>query len=559
MDLTAENSVVNMKSGNIYYQKISLTKKSRITLVLRMILISFCCIFFPLEAILDSGLEKMEMKLYLNNKNKILIHSESFQTFVDIFTKALGTNEAIMVYISIIYLIVHPFIGLKLILVSTISQYIIIILQLIYQAHRPFWDIEQPEITCRNSYPNPSLPFFYCSFFYLYLFVSFNMFKKKKFTFKQKTIILLSYIIMIGLFYFLFVTSYFLYHHQIVYTIILSIVIMDFLIDYEAKIYNFIFNTLKNLYNTRVYKMKIFFFATGLFVFELLLLFFIAENLDESEIKENLDKNIKCTEADKSTFGIKEGISNSSFLAGLIGAFWGVAFTVEKKIGKWWSFKSTKKIIVKIICTLVVCFAFIVSFIFMERLKKTFELFLALKLFLNFFESYCIFGLMPLFFQKIKYNDNYISQSYEKINVKLTNEEDVQLFRKSIFIDEKKGKKDVFVVVDKVEEKDKIKEYKNKEEEDLKKVEEKIPKESINDSNIEDISLEKKSEGKEKEIEDKNKSNEPSSMIIKNMVEIKEDEGDYEFDIDNVKLNKSPGNIDKLKEDLINNENNDEE
>ena len=143
--------------------------------------------------------------------------------------------------------------------------------------------------------------------------------------------------------------------------------------------------------------------------------------------------------------------------------------------------------------------------------------------------------------------------------MKLTNEEDVQLFRKSIFIDEKKGKKDVFVVVDKVEEKNKIKEYKNKEEEDLKKVEEKIPKESINDSNIEDISLEKKSEGKEKEIEDKNKSNEPSSMIIKNMVEIKEDEGDYEFDIDNVKLNKSPGNIDKLKEDLINNDNNDEE
>ena len=367
MNLTNENSVVNMKSGNIYYHKISLTKKSKITLVLRMIIISFCCIFFPLEAILDSGLEKIEMKLYLNNKNKILIHSESFQTFVDIFTKALGTNDAIMVYISIIYLIVHPFIGLKLILVSTISQYIIIILQMIYQAHRPFWDIEQPEITCRNSYPNPSLTFFYCSFFYLYLFISFNMFKKKKFTFKQKMIILLIYIIMLGFFYFLFVTSYFLYHHQIVYTIILSIVIMVFLIDYEAKIYNFIFNTLKNLYNTRVYKMKIFFFATGLFVFELLGLFFIGENTDESKIKENLDKNIKCTKADKSTFGIKEGISDSSFLAGLIGAFWGVAFTVEKKIGKWWSLKSTKQIIVKTLCTLFVCLVCVVCFLFLAR------------------------------------------------------------------------------------------------------------------------------------------------------------------------------------------------
>ena len=48
-------------------------------------------------------------------------------------------------------------------------------------------------------------------------------------------------------------------------------------------------------------------------------------------------------------------------------------------------------------------------------------------------------------------------------------------------------------------------------------------------------------------------------MIIKNMAEIKEDEGDYEFDIDNDKFIKSSSSIDKLKENLINNDNNDEE
>ena len=79
----------------------------------------------------------------------------------------------------------------------------------------------------------------------------------------------------------------------------------------------------------------------------------------------------------------------------------------------------------------------------MENIKIKFELYLVLKLFLCFFESYCIFGLIPLFFQKINYNEASISKSYEKINIKLTNENDVQLFRKSIFINENTGKKDV--------------------------------------------------------------------------------------------------------------------
>ena len=43
-------------------------------------------------------------------------------------------------------------------------------------------------------------------------------------------------------------------------------------------------------------------------------------------------------------------------------------------------------------------------------------------------------------------------------------------------------------------------------------------------------------------------------MIINNLVEIKEEENDYEFNIDNDKENKQPENINNLKEDLINND-----
>ena len=550
MSSSAENSKMIKKLRDGFYNKLSLTKKSKITLILRMLIISLSCIFFPLEPIIDSGLEAMEIKIYFTNTSKRFTDSEIFQTFVDVLTRVLGTNEAIMIYISIIYLMVHPFIGLKLILVSTISQFIITILEIIYQAHRPFWDIEKPEIVCRNSYPNPSLHFFYFSFFYLYLFISFNAFKKKKFSQTKKTFILLIYCLMLAFYYFIFISSYFLYHHQITYTIILSLVEIVILIDYDAKIYNFIFNSLKNLYNTRVYKMKIFYYVIGLFSIGLLSVSFLESNTDESMIKENLEKNIKCTDADKANFGIKEGIINASFLSALVGAFWGASFTVEKNVGKWWSLRSPKKTIIKIICTLILNAAFIGLITLMSFFKEQFELYLVAKIFICYLESYCIFGLMPLFFEKIKYNEIPNKKSYEKINIKLTNENDVQLFRKSIFINETKGKNDVFVVLDKFEKDvDKKKGIKDKEDESLK------GKDNLSSKNIlNGINNDESSENNEEKIhENKDNVSESVSSIIKNMVEKNEDEGDYEFDFDN----KSAGNINKLKEDLINN--NDEE
>ena len=557
MDTNTEKSILTSQSGTNFYRKITLTDKSKKTLILRVIIISLCCIFFPLETIIDSSLEEIEINSYIYNRNQLFIKSETYQQFVNILTIILGTNDSIMIYISIVYIIIHPFIGLKLILVSSISQYIITVMQIIYQAQRPFWDSDQVETICKNSYPNPSLTFFYCGFFYIYLFISFKMFNKKKFQTMKKIILFVVYFSFIAVLYFMFITSFFLYHHQIVYNIIMSLVVIVLLIDFDSKIYNFIFNFLKNLYNTRVYKMKIFYFVLGLFCFGLLGLFFVEINNDESKIKENLEKNIKCTEADKENFGIKEGILDAAFLSALVGAFWGASYTVEKNIGKWWSLRSKKRIIIKIICTLIVNAAFIIIKVLMENIKIKFELYLVLKLFLCFFESYCIFGLIPLFFQKINYNEASISKSYEKINIKLTNENDVQLFRKSIFINENTGKKDVFVVIDKVEKEDhKIKEIKDKEDESLKKKESLYGDKTLSAINNDSSSSENIEERKE---DDQNIINELGSTIIKNMVEKNEDEGDYEFVFDNDKYNKNAENINKLKEDLINNNDNEEE
>ena len=530
------NSYDSNRYKQTIYDKITLSKKSRKIVILRAMIISLCCFFFPLEAVVNNRLQEIEMNLYVEDKllsfifPKKLETSDSFQSLLDIIMKIIGSKESIMVLIALIYLTIHPFIGLKLILVSSITQYFVIMLQILFQSHRPFWDLEQTETICRNTYPNPSSILFYCSFFYLYAIISFNLLKKKKFLPIQKILITIGYIIILFIYFIMFGGTYLLYIHQITYTFIISIVSISFLIDLDTTIHNFIFQSLKNVYNTRVYKMKIFFCSGGLYFLGFISLYFIDEN-DINKIKDKISQNPSCTDDDLEMFGIKQGLLNISFLSGLVGAFWGASYTVEKKVGKWWSKRSVKKTIIKILSILLVCTIFILIKYYMKAIKSKFELYFSLEAIFDFLECYCLFGPMTLFLQKIGFNDEYITKNYEKINVNLRDEDDVQFFRTTIFENEKKGKKkDTYVVIDKVDSKnEKANLKKQKENKDNKENEPKNEKE------------EKKIELNEINENDENEENEiyaPTSMIIKNVREHEEEEADFELYVENENRNK---------------------
>jgi len=531
------------RNNNIIYDKIILSTKSKINVFLRAMIISLCCFFFPFEAIVDNRLQQIEFQLYVENKflsfllPKELVNSQSFYSFIDYLMKIIGTSDSIMVIISIIYLNFHPFIGLKLILISSITQYFVIMLQILFQAHRPYWDLEEFETICRNTYPNPSSRLFYSSFFYLYAIISFNLLKKKKFSLIQKFFISFFYIIILGVLLIMFGGIYLLYLHQIVYTFVISIVVIALLIDLDTKIHNFIFNSLKNVYNTRLYKMKIFFYICGLFFGGFISLYFIEEN-DINKIKDKISQNSKCSDDDLKMFGIKQGLLNMSFLSGVVGAFWGASFTVEKKVGKWWSKTSIKISIIKLIYVGIICTIFILTKYYIEILKSKFELYFALEIILDFLESYCIFGPLPLFFQHLGFNDNYTTKNYEKINVNLREENEIQFFRATIFEDEKKGKKnDGYVVIDRNENKNLIENKEN--EEDINKIYNNNENEKNNDNIIE-----------EKEEKDNNEIYQPTSMIIKNLRKHEEEEGDFEFYIENENKDSSNyKNIDDLKDE----------
>ena len=516
------------KRNNINYDKIILSPKSKINVILRTMIISLCCFFFPFEAIVNNRLQQIEFQLYVENNffsflfSTKLMNSQEFHSFIDILMKIIGTSDSIMVIISIIYLNFHPFIGLKLILISSITQYFIIMLQILFQAHRPFWDLEEFETICRNTYPNPSSRLFVSSFFYLYAIISFNLLKKKKFLPIQKFFISIFYIIILIALLIMFGGIYLLYLHQIIYTFVISIVVIALLIDFDTKIHNFIFNSLKNVYNTRLYKMKIFFYICGLFFGGFISLYFIEEN-DINKIKDKIYQNSNCSDEDLEMFGIKQSLLNISFLSGVIGAFWGAAFTVEKKVGKWWSESSLKISIIKLIYIGIICAIFILAKYYIKIIKSKFELYFALEIILDFLESYCIFGPLPLFFQYMGFNEHYTTKSYEKINVNLREENEIQFFRATIFEDEKKGKKnDGYVVIDRNEKKNLIEDKENEEnEEDINKI-----YKNENDNNIENIN-------EEKEEKDNNEIYQPTSMIIKNLRRHEEEEGDFEFYIEN--------------------------
>ena len=531
-DLSDLSNDLEKNKKHIVYDRINLSQKSKIIIILRTMMISLCCFFFPLEAVVDNRLQEIEMNLYVKNKISFIIPSELinstlFHNFIDILTKIIGSKDSIMVYISLIYLLIHPFIGLKLILISSIAQYFVIMLQILFQAHRPFWDLEQSETICRNTYPNPSSILFYCSFFYLYAIISFNLLKKKKFLLIQKFFIFICYIIILFFLLIILGGAYLLYIHQIIYTFVISIVVICLLIDLDTNIHNFIFNSLKNVYNTRVYKMKIFFYVCGLYFIGFISLYFIEEN-DINKIKDKLSQNSACLDEDLELFGIKQGLLNISFLSGVIGAFWGASFTVEKKVGKWWSKRSIKKSLIKIIYILVVCFIFILIKYYLKNFRNKFELYFTFEAILDFLECYCIFGAMTLFFQIVGFNEEYTTKSYEKINVNLRDTEDVHFFRTTIFEKEKKGKKkDAYVIIDKEDIKNENENIKI-ENKKMKKLEEERGKNKMDDI----------IENNENEENENNEIYQPTSMIIKNVRRHEEEEAEFYFENENKNIDK---------------------
>ena len=222
------------------------------------------------------------------------------------------------------------------------------------------------------------------------------------------------------------------------------------MIDLDIIIHNFTYKSLKNIYRSRQYKIKIFFYILGLTIFSSIMLFFIEEK-NLNYIKNNLEKKGKCSLFDLNNLGIKNSFFEIADIFTIIGAFWGASFTVENNINKWWN-DNLGYSLLKVLCAILVNFFFIFLNFFLTSLS--FEILFIIECIIYFIRSYIIFGILPYIFNSFRKNKN--------------KQNEINLFKTSIFSDENNKQND-YIIIDYNEQFINEKEKNNNEDEDNKK------------------------------------------------------------------------------------------
>ena len=426
-----ENDNLDNKKSN----RLNLSSDSKNLLIMRIIIIALAFIYIPMEIILEKKLSKIEIEHFfpsMNITNSKVLKNKFFFNFSNFIEKILIDKDAIMIYISIIYVLFHPIIGLKIAIVMQISYYFGIILKCIIQSKRPNWLLEEEIIICSTSYSNPSGSFFNFSFFYLYSLISFKTAYKKENLYSSlfKIITLSIYIIILilsGLIY-LFYKLHFIF--EIIYSLCLALLSITILLDFEKLIQKNLIKKLKNIFKSRKNKIRIFLMVFGIEFLAIILYFFITENNNLSEVEDKISNSNNCSQLNKDELGLQKTFKNMSYVFGIIGAFWGACFTIENNIGKWWNSNLINSII-KVIIILISSFT--MEIIFSKIDYVTYEFNFVVECVKYFLFYYVNFGLVPFIFSIMKLTELNIKE-YDNIKRK------IMLFKPSIFVMEKENK-----------------------------------------------------------------------------------------------------------------------
>lgn len=408
-ELNKPNASTEIKSHKII-NKIQLSSKSRILLILRILLLCFVCIFIPMETILYYKLEKIETTYVVGALDdyfgKQLRKSIVFY-YMSIVLMYISTGkDAIMIYISVMYMLSHPFLALKLVMTTNLLYYVMTILRCLYQSKRPFWletaSADNVIPFCPSNYANPSNHFFLVSFFFLYTILSIQLLNKnsKSRSFLAKCLFCFFFFILVILTSFLLIINKLHFIYQLVFTLCLSLIIICVLLDFENSIHNLILKALKNIFKTRKYKMKVFFLVLSLTVISILTYFFIVpENLNS--VEENMGTNSNCLKEDKEELGLLRTFKEIPYVCGILGAFWGASFTIEYDCDKWWVSKMPF-LLIKISITVAFCAVYFVIFHFIGSIM--YELDFLLECIKYFLFYYIIMGILPVIFNYMKLN-----------------------------------------------------------------------------------------------------------------------------------------------------------
>lgn len=269
----AEDTLQNENNRTEPFNEVKLSKKSKTMIILRILLFFFTFIYLPVMTIFADRFEHFEKKYFLKfideNFTKDILENPFYHNAVNIIIFLIGDSNSLMVYNLICYIAIHPFIALKITMITHISYYSISIIRCLYQSFRPFWLSNNTSISiCMLSYSSPSSHLFIGCYYYIYVISSYITKNKQENKIKLKMKLLMFGIVLFNIVLLSFILFFNQqnYLFQLNFAITFSLVLICIFLDIEHYIHNFLIKSMKNIYKTRKYKIKLFILTLIIFV-----------------------------------------------------------------------------------------------------------------------------------------------------------------------------------------------------------------------------------------------------------------------------------------------------
>lgn len=397
-------------------ENINSKKTSNLIFILRVILLFLACILIPMHTILNSRLSNLETSKFIPHYKKMIpikiLESNAFYYFSNAMIIILNTRETALIILGFIYILLSPFIAMKITLVYTLVDFIVVISKILFVQYRPFWTSDtKNDRFCPCDYAFPSQRIAVQIFFYLYLFILLKKKYNNVITFYKCIIIIPIYVALVIVDDFLLLWHKIYFLHQICVSTVLSLIFLSICVDFNGEIDSKIDHMVKNLYKMRKYKIKIFIFILGIFLIGIVFSTFIKED-DLNSIEMNIYAKEHCNSKDEQEVGKKNSLKFTSYIFTFLSAFWGGALTEEHSCGKWW-LGSLLNSLIKI-CVIAIFYG-VVLLIFYIIPYLTFEFDFMLQCVKFFIINYAIFGLFPILFKTLNLNEYLFIQGNNRL------------------------------------------------------------------------------------------------------------------------------------------------
>ena len=387
-------------------------KKINIIVISQLILLFLLCVFFPMTTILYKKLEEIE-HYYLYQRINILqselLNSKTFYYFSYLLLLIFTNKDTIIIYIHILYYLYHPFISIKITTVTFSFYFFVVIMQCIFRSLKPFWSIDtHKEKTdkihfCETNFGNPSDSFFVFSLFFLHLIISYLIgAKKQKYLYIRKIVTFSVFIPLTILLAYIYIVNQINYLFQLIFSLSLSLIIVCFLIEFDEYLHLYINDSFKTIIQCRSTKMKIFYTVITMALIAIFGFFFI-ETGHMVIIEDGLEYFNTCADNHFNIdfFGTQRTLLNITPIFGIIGAFWGFGYSMERNCGIWWK-TPFKKLIIKLVAIIAIDIS--LTFLCGIVTHSTFQVIFTLHGLKYFIQFYIVMGPLPVLFDKIGFN-----------------------------------------------------------------------------------------------------------------------------------------------------------